>query len=265
VLRLLKQVLQRIIWTSVVAMLALLGWSVTALAEDTKPQKGNLDAGGALSVELCYMTLRDKSSDNDRGEFYGGMRSDLRMGTGRIVFKPIPGLKEIAEAAPFYIPGQRISLQSVNERSEKAFLKEIKAFADRSAGNIVFYVHGYNISFEKGCRQAAIFQQTLGRRHRVILFSWPADGDILKYTRDEADAIWSAHPMATCLKGVVQAVGRGKVDLVAHSLGARCVATAMIQMGCTPPASPSLGQDSLHGSLSAASIHMGGGVLNMLK
>ena len=47
------------------------------------------------------MTLRNKLADLSDGEFYGGLRNTLRIGAGRIEFKPIPGLKKIAEALEF--------------------------------------------------------------------------------------------------------------------------------------------------------------------
>ena len=58
-------------------------------------------------------------------------------------------------------------------------------------GNVVIYIHGYKIDFEKSCRRSAVFQRALGLQDRLLLFSWPADGNMLKYTWDEADLIWS--------------------------------------------------------------------------
>ncbi len=242
-LQILTQVLKNIFRVAVFVALSLTGWSYNAEGQEVLPKHAATEEkAGEPQTTVWFITLRNKVEGESSNEFYGGMRGKLRSGCFRIDFSPIPGLKEISEAAPFYLPGERINLDRVEEKPEAKVLQEIKSFADSQQGNLVIYIHGYNIGFEKGCRQAAVFQRAKDERHRVILFSWPADGDLLKYTRDEADLEWSVFYMAAFFKHLVQLVGLGKVNVVAHSLGARGAVMALLRIACTPPDGPFLNE-----------------------
>lgn len=232
------QVSRNIVRIAVSAVLSLAGWWNEALPL----QEVAVEKAVEAQTAVWFFTLRNKIGGESDNEFYGGMRSKLRSGCFRIDFAPIPGIKEISEAAPFYLPGERITLQGIEEHPEAKVFREIKGFADNQQGNVIIYIHGYNIGFEKGCRQAAVFQRALDERHRVVLFSWPADGDLLKYTRDEADLMWSVPRMAAFFKRLVQLVGPGKVNVVAHSLGARGAVMALISIACTVSDGPFLNE-----------------------
>jgi esterase/lipase superfamily enzyme len=143
---------------------------------------------------------------------------------------------------PFYIPDESKKLTKVSEWSESQFWKEIRAFNKSNEGNIVLYIHGYNIGFEKSCRRAAMFQRSLNLHDRMILFSWPADGNFLKYTYDEADLVWSVPYLINIIDGIVKRVGNDKLDIVAHSLGARGVVQALARMACVSPSAALLNE-----------------------
>ena len=84
--------------------------------------------------------------------------------------------------------------------------------------------------FEKSCKRTALFQRALGLHDRLLLFSWPADGNMLKYTWDEADLVWSVPHMAEFFENLVERSGNSKLDIVAHSLGARGALQALVRL-----------------------------------
>ena len=92
---------------------------------------------------------------------------------------------------------------------------------------LVLYVHGYNINFQKSCRRAALAQHNLGLADRLLLFSWPADGNAFNYLHDVADMEWSARHLATLISELVDRLGAGRVHLMGHSLGARGLVRAL--------------------------------------
>ena len=153
-------------------------------------------------------------------------------------FSPIWGLKDIAEAAPFYIPEQSKELKAVTEWPQSRFWDAVSAFDADSNGNVVLYVHGYNIGFEKSCQRAAMFQRAMSLSGRMVLFSWPADGNFLKYTYDEADIVWSVPHLQEVIGGIASRVGDQKLDVVAHSMGARGVVQALTALACVNPPAP---------------------------
>lgn len=95
---------------------------------------------------------------------------------------------------------------------------------------VVVYVHGYNIGFEKGCRRAARLQHNLGVTGRLLLFSWPADGNYLNYLRDVSDLEWSVEDLQMVLRLLAAEFGAESMDLVGHSLGARGLVAALVGM-----------------------------------
>ena len=186
-------------------------------------------------IKVPYVTLRGKTGNSDVSKYYSGSRGNLNAGSCTVSFTPIWGLNEISGSAPFYIPDESIKLTSIEEVPLDAFYDEIRTFSPEHNGNIVIYIHGYNIDFEKSCKRSAILQRALGLKDRLMLFSWPADGNMLKYTWDESDLMWSVSSIARFIDKVVKQAGYGKVDIVAHSLGARGVIQALVRMSYTKP------------------------------
>lgn len=181
-------------------------------------------------VSVPFVTLRNRTEGSSPEEYFGGARGEPRAGVCTVAFSPIRGLGELAEAAPFYIPDETAALTAVRETPLEQFFSGVESYLQGSKGNIVIYIHGYNVDFEKGCRRSAIFQRSLGLHDRVLLFSWPADGNMLKYTWDEADLMWSVPYLARFIDEIAKRGGRGRVDVVAHSLGARGAVQALARM-----------------------------------
>jgi esterase/lipase superfamily enzyme len=98
-------------------------------------------------------------------------------------------------------------------------------------GRVVVYVHGYNVSFEESCRQAARFQYNVGLEQRLLLFSWPAETKLMGYVGDIGDVEWSVLPLKNLLLMLVERYGPKSVDVVGHSLGARAVFDAATAVG----------------------------------
>ncbi len=177
-----------------------------------------------------FVTLRNRTGDNEPSDYYGGSRGRLEAGFCTVSFSPLWGLEDIAGAVPFYIPDKKIELVAIQEVSLADLGREIALLPEKNQGNLVLYIHGYNIDFEKSCRRGALLQRALGLKERLLLFSWPADGNMVKYTWDEADLLWSVPHIANFLEQVVSTAGAGRVDVVAHSLGARGIVQALIRL-----------------------------------
>lgn len=195
-----------------------------------KEKKKDAEARTEDHVSVSFVTLRNRSESSDPADYFGGTRGEPRAGICTVAFSPIRGLGEIAEAAPFYIPSENVDLTDVRETPLEDFFSSVKSFLKSDGGNIVIYIHGYKIDFEKSCRRSAVLQRALGLRDRLLLFSWPADDNMLKYTWDESDLIWSVPYLTETIDEIVRRVGKGRVDVVAHSLGARGAVQALARM-----------------------------------
>ncbi len=190
----------------------------------------NIEPTEALKkASVPFVTLRNKLPESGK---FGGQRGALHAGTCTLSFSPIRVLEDLANSAPFYIPDEKIAIDQITESSIDQLLSTIESSAEAAGGSTVVYVHGYNIDFEKSCRHGAVLQRSLGLYDRLLLLSWPADGNVLKYTWDEADLVWSAPFMADFFEELVKRSGNRKIDIVAHSLGARGVFQALIRLAC---------------------------------
>ena len=173
-----------------------------------------------------FLTLRNKTGSDKADEYFGGERSGLTAGICELARTSISSLKTLAEKAPFYIPDEIVRLDAVTELSDEDFWQRMESTAGEQAP--ILYMHGFYISFERGCRRALILKESLGLEGRFLLFSWPSAGAILDYTQDEADLYWSVAPLRGVLVEMIDRFGSGNGNIVAHSLGTRGVLLALV-------------------------------------
>jgi len=221
--------------SSWIEITALLGVCLAVGAAPAYPAEAQREEKDTMSVteepvSVPFVTLRNRTDSSSPADYFGGSRGEPRAGICTVAFSPIRGLEEISEAAPFYIPDETIEIAALRETPIEHLFSEVESFLGKDNGNVVIYIHGYNIDFEKSCRRSAVLQRALGLHDRLLLFSWPADGNVLKYTWDEADLVWSVPYLARFIDEIVKRAGKGKVDVVAHSLGARGVMQALARM-----------------------------------
>jgi len=216
-----------------ITLLLLTSSSMTAsFAQDTTPA----DTQQLEHVPVLFATVRNRNGQGPKKEYFGGQRDRWHSGVCIMEYEPIWGMNIIADSLPFHIPEERIHLAGVKEFSNGQFWDEISSTNGRNDGNIVLYVHGYNIGFEKSCKRASIFQRNLDIHDRLILFSWPADGNVMNYTLDEADLTWSVYYLEKLLSELIRRYGAGRIDVVGHSLGGRGVVNAISRMSRNGPA-----------------------------
>ena len=177
---------------------------------------------------VSYLTLRNITGDPDPGDRFGEERDSLRAGQCIFSLASLRLLKPLSDNGLVYIPEHLNQLESVTEVDMSTFWSDFRSKAE--GARPLLYLHGYNTSFSKACDQAALFQANLNLDSRLILFSWPSDGALLNYARDEADLYWSVAPLERILLRMVEEFGAGGFDVVAHSLGARGLFLALVQL-----------------------------------
>jgi pimeloyl-ACP methyl ester carboxylesterase len=177
-----------------------------------------------------FLTLRDRVSDDDG--FYGSQRSTLKAGHCEIDQVSLDFLSKAAEIAPFRIPEEILTLGSIKELEPKSLLSQ---FAANARDDPILYIHGYYINFEKGCRRATVFKENAGLEDEFLWFSWPSDGSLVNYARDEVNLAWSVPDIAETITDLHARFGSGKVNLAGHSLGGRGLVMALNELSATHP------------------------------
>ncbi|WP_380789153.1 alpha/beta hydrolase [Seohaeicola saemankumensis] len=185
------------------------------------------------TLEFPYFTLRNRTESPEPGEAYGDERSDLKAGHCRVGELDLGVLSPFAKAAPAFMREELLRVQDIREMDPAAVLDGLETTT--GARGPAIYVHGYYISFEKGCRRAALLQQNAGLEGRFLWFSWPSDGSVAYYTHDEADLYWSVPDLADTIIELEQRFSAKTVDVIAHSLGARGVVLALYEVANRQP------------------------------
>ena len=173
-----------------------------------------------------FLTLRNRTGDDEAANYFGGERSFLQAGYCKLSRTPINTLKSIADKAPFHIPDEIVKLDAISELPVQDFWQRMENSSNQQAP--VMYLHGFHISFERGCRRALVLKESLGLAGRFLLFIWPSDGAITNYTHDEADLYWSVYPLREVLTDMINRFGKGNINVVAHSLGTRGVMLSLV-------------------------------------
>jgi len=182
-----------------------------------------ITSDNTVKESVLYYTLRNHTGEQTIDEYYGDLRDRPHTGLCDVHISPT-GYEEITSRLPFYVPDTNKELMTLKEFPEDKLWQAFEqAASDSTKNKVVLFVHGYNINFVKGCNRAALFQQTLDENSRLLLFSWPSDGTLVSYTRDEADIEWSQHYLEPVIERLSRIYGPENVNVVAHSLGSRGV------------------------------------------
>lgn len=177
---------------------------------------------------IPYLTQRNRTGEATAGKFYGPKRGTLEAGYCDISKQALSFMAPLADAAPFHVPEAVLRIEAVRPAPLDQVLDSL---AQSSVGRApVLYTHGFFVDFEKGCRRASVLKANASLQGRFIWFSWPSDGDLLNYTRDEADLSWSVFDLAEVIVMLESRFGAGQIDLMGHSLGARGLAMAIYDL-----------------------------------
>lgn len=119
----------------------------------------------------------------------------------------LQGLK-VQDAADFYA-----SLQSAMQKEETS--------------HALFFLHGFNVSFEDAAIRAAQLGCDLAVPGATAFFSWPSRGNVVAYPADEASIEASERAITDFLVDFAAKSGAVKVHVIAHSMGNRGLLRAL--------------------------------------
>jgi esterase/lipase superfamily enzyme len=205
-----------------IALAMMLGWPAQSSA-----QMGLRDA------DVPFVTSRNLTGAQKPQEYFGDERSSLSAGICHVRPLDLEGLSAVVNVAPSFLREELLRVQDVTLAKPATLLDSL---SDTPSGQApALYVHGYFISFDKGCRRAALLQQNAALDGRMLWFSWPSDGSLASYIHDEADLYWSVPDIAETILELERRHGGAAVDVIGHSLGARGVVLALYDIASMRP------------------------------
>jgi esterase/lipase superfamily enzyme len=124
----------------------------------------------------------------------------------------------------------RITVDPATALTPDAFTRDVRRFLaglDASDRNVLVYIHGFNTSFDDAARRAAQLGFDLKVPGITVLYSWPSRGRVGAYVADLSAIEASEASIAEFLVAVSALADRGKVHIIAHSMGNRGLLRAL--------------------------------------
>lgn len=132
----------------------------------------------------------------------------------------------------FDLRNDALRLQALTKQGHSAWLAEIQrtirdAREQGETPHALFFLHGFNVSFEEAAIRAAQIGVDLDVPGATAFFSWPSRGTVAAYPADEATIEASEAAITEFLVDFAQNSGASKVHVVAHSMGNRGLLRAL--------------------------------------
>lgn len=111
--------------------------------------------------------------------------------------------------------------------SEADFFKQFKSTNAVKSGDVLLFVHGFNVKFEGAVKRAAQVSYDINPDLQPVVFSWPSIGDPLKYNRDFGRALDSIDDFEKFMLKLVASTQGKRIHILAHSMGSKVVIPAL--------------------------------------
>ncbi len=143
---------------------------------------------------------------------------------------PLPG-KPVPRS-----PEEMADLLEVNRLAPAQFLQGLNHQIGQSTGkDLLIFVHGFNVDFEAAVIRTAQLGLDLPFNGGLCCYSWPSQGGIKNYGKDETVNAESVEPFRQFLQTVLEGVRpETKIQIVVHSMGNRMVMQTLDELSRQP-------------------------------
>jgi esterase/lipase superfamily enzyme len=134
------------------------------------------------------------------------------------------------------------AINNLRPAEEGSFFAQVnRDLATSGCGSVFIFLHGYNVSFSAAALYTSQLAWDWGFRGVPILYSWPSDGSLLGYPKDEESARLTERHLAWFLGELASKTTATNINLVAHSLGGRALAE-VLKSFASEPRQPQFGE-----------------------
>jgi len=130
------------------------------------------------------------------------------------------------------------SLKKTNIVSVRPFIDSpsfFKSVKNNNKGEILIYVHGFNMTFSDALKSTANLAVDLDLRGPAIAYSWPSAGSMLNYWRDGRVIADANNQLPQQFAMLVSQLSRdnpgARIMMVVHSMGNRIAVPALATLG----------------------------------
>ncbi len=124
----------------------------------------------------------------------------------------------------------RLKLTETKILGSKNFWRRVQRKKGSGGDHGLIFLHGYNVSFEEAAIRTAQLGCDLQVSGPTAFFSWPSQGNPLRYAADIASIESSEAAIESFLTDFLQHSAAEKVHLIAHSMGNRGLLRSLQRM-----------------------------------
>ncbi|MFS2067509.1 alpha/beta hydrolase [Pseudomonas sp. CT11-2] len=114
--------------------------------------------------------------------------------------------------------------------SEDQLLKKLSSQNSIAYGDILIFVHGFNVGFYEAVKRTGQVVYDLDLNVQPVLFSWPSQADPTKYGPDNRLAGESVRAFREFVQRISMTSKGRKIHVLAHSMGSQIVIPVMAEL-----------------------------------
>ena len=203
--------------------------------------------GKEVFIPVHYATDREVTGSSKPNDFYGSDRGTLHYGLATVSIPADHNVGALERPTFWHFefrekPQKHVILGNLFELSKEDFFAHLASEVMRLENKTAFvFIHGFNVTFAAAARRTAQLAYDLfyvGRENNQatlsivpILYSWPSNGDVIRYPYDANNAEVSGAHLKIFLKDVAANSGIESLILISHSMGNRTLTVALNEIG----------------------------------
>jgi esterase/lipase superfamily enzyme len=130
---------------------------------------------------------------------------------------------------------KHLTVTSLQTLAEDKYFETLNSLTGKDgSSDVLVFIPGFNMTFEDGSTRLAEITYDLSFNCIPIFFSWPSLASVSGYMADEETADWSANSLADFLGAISTRFKGKKIHLIAQSLGARTLLSALAIFSRSP-------------------------------
>lgn len=187
-----------------------------------------------MLIEVLYGTNRSPIAEDGEATSYSGKRdASIHYGTAAI---RNPKLRKYGSMGSNMLrrfantTDDHLTVTKIDPLDEVIFWRHVRVTLSQTSGEVLVYIHGYNVTFDQAAIGAAQLGYDLRLKGAIAFFSWPSRGTVKGYSADEATIAVSEKLLADFLVKLSRERCVKKVHILAHCMGCRGLLGALHRM-----------------------------------
>ncbi len=126
-------------------------------------------------------------------------------------------------------PEKHITILTTKLLSKDSYFADLQQQIAKTKGKKAFiFVHGFNVNFDEAGRRTAQMAYDLNFDGVPVFYSWPSNGQLLKYQSDREMAEQSKIKLEEFLRNFFATSDADQVYLISHSMGGEVLTGALV-------------------------------------